>query len=212
MLENDKPTNREGKPRARGLADVTPREFVRVKAELATVMDGRVPTQGLILVTGPAGAGKSTLVAELALELERSKQRVVIIDAEMGDELAAELWTRAGATRRELAGLRRITDDDCGWSDALREAQRLRANVLVVDSVDEWSELAGRDAVLADIRRKGPLAAQMLILAIAHFAREGHLFGTVKADHRGDAVVIVEPEKISQRKCTWAARAERARG
>jgi predicted ATP-dependent serine protease len=165
----------------------------------------------LIVVTGPAGSGKSTLVSELGLQLERAGLRMVVLDAEMGDELATATWTRGGATKAERMGLRRITGEETEWSDALREAVRLQASVVVVDSIDEWGDLAGRDVVLADLRRNGPIATTRLVIAIAHFARDGHLFGTVKTDHRADAVVIVEPERISQTKCTWHPRCAMAR-
>ena len=202
---------------ARGLSDDAQREFVHVQAELLGVLDGRVPRTGLIVVTGPAGSGKSTLVSELGLQLERAGERMVVLDAEMGDELATATWTRGGATKAERMGLRRIASEDAEtgeeieWSHALQEAVRLQASVLVVDSLDEWGDLAGRDVVLADLRRNGPIATTRLVIAIAHFARDGHLFGTVKTDHRADAVVIVEPERISQNKCTWHPRCEMAR-
>lgn len=211
ILESDKPAVHEPRSPARGLAGVPKRKFVRVKATLAQAVGGKIPTCGLILVTGPAGKGKSTLVAELGIELERANHTMVVLDAEMGDELAAELWTRAGASRAERAKLRRINGEETEWSAALEEAERQHASVIVIDSINEWGNLAGREVVLADIRRNGPLATRLLVIAIAHYARAGHLLGGVSADHRCDALITVEAERIWQEKCTWHGPDEIAR-
>lgn len=212
ILVGDKPESREVDettgPVPMGLSPDAKREFVHGDATLLRVLGGKVPTHGLIFVSGPAGAGKSTLVAELAIRLERAKRRLFVLDAEMDEDVAADVWRRAGATKREMAQLRRITDENCVWNEALRAAVENRADVILVDSVDEWGGGQADDEVLKDIRRNGPIAKRSLVLAIAHFAREGHLFGTVKRDHRADAIVIVEPERIYQNKCTWAPRAE----
>ncbi len=197
--------------RARGLPENAKREFVKIDCELGSVVGNKLPTKGLVLVTGPAGSGKSTLAAEACLQLGRSNHRFCVLDAEMGDELATATWKRAGASRSERSKMKRISGEESEWSEALAEAQRLHASVLLIDSLDEWGEMSGRDVVLGDIRRNGPLATNLLVIAIAHFAREGHLLGSVKADHRADAVVIVEPERIYQNKCTWHPRTERAR-
>lgn len=204
-VDDAKPGQTTG-PRPQGLSLQHKQEFVPVDGPLGAVLGAKVPVSGLIFVTGPAGAGKSTLVANLAIQLERAGRRLFVLDAEMDDNTANNVWRRGGATKSERARLRRITDEDCKWTEALDAAVKRHADVILVDSVDEWGE--GGGDVLKDIRRNGPVAKRALVIAIAHFAREGHLFGSVKRDHRANAIVIVEPERIYQNKCTWAPRAE----
>lgn len=207
LCEDAPPVEPQGaSPRGRRLDRVKSREYIATSAELARATAGKWPRRGVVVVSGPGGAGKSTLVAAAALDLMRKGLSVAALDAEMGAELAAYTWKRAGASRAELRALTRLEPDDGPWSE-LRDAAGAH-DVVVVDSLHEWLEVAGKDGTVGDdCGRRGVLARTSLVFVIAHYAKAGHVHGSVKTNHRGDAVIIVTDDAIEAQKCTWAPKA-----
>lgn len=197
------------RPRAHSLADVDEWEFHEVSAQLLACCEARVPLTSSIIVTGPAGVGKSTEVAALVLEWVRAGRKSLVLDAEMGKALAKNTFVRAGAKGADLAKIKRVCPGVDGietFGDACEIVETNRPELVVVDSIDEWERYAegGREEVTQTIGRLGQWAQERIVISIAHYAREGHVFGSVKADHRADTVLTVEGEEIWQKKCTWA--------
>lgn len=176
------------------------RSYLEIDSPLVAGCGGKVPERGVIVVTGPGGAGKTSLVVKAMLELRRMGKTLGALDAEMGDELANYTYRRAGATTRDLRAIRRRTDEQGHWSKLV---DALDVDVVLVDSLHEWIEHSG-NVVRLDCGRKGRLAKRSLVFVVAHFARAGHVKGSTTTDHRGDAMIIVDHEQIEVQKCTWA--------
>ncbi len=96
---------------------------------------GRTGRAHVVGVTGPPGAGKSTLVNELALELRRREQTVAIIAVDptspftggaiLGDRIRMQplgadpqIFVRSMASRGQLGGIARATGDVVSVLDA----------------------------------------------------------------------------------------------
>lgn len=177
------------------------RELVKTRSPLFEATGGVVPTTGVVILSGPAGAGKSTLAAEFVLEMQRDGMRPAhALDAEMSDALANSTWRRAGGRPRELNRLERKTPEDGTWREIVKG---IEGGVVLVDSLHEWQRLDRQ--VVDDCNRRSELATRALVVVIAHYAKAGRVYGDVTAEFRADAVIIVERERITVQKCTWAA-------
>lgn len=176
-----------------------PRQFVAANAILAAGVAKKWPTAGVVVVTGEPGAGKTTLVLEALVELHRQGRICAVFDAEMADELAKPTWQRAGISRREMAKIRRETPETDTWTNLTKSD----ANVVLIDSLHEWT-IEGGKQVAVDCGRRSAWARRALLFVVAHYARAGHVHGSVVTDHRADAILVVTHEQIEVQKCTWA--------
>ncbi len=129
-------------------------------APVAGLLSVAVERGAAVLVAGPRGAGKTSLLGALCFALDRATRSVVIEDT---PELPVESLTRAG---RDVQSLRVATDDDAALSptDAVRTALRLGEGALVVGEVrggearalyEAMRVGAAADAVLGTIHGTG---------------------------------------------------------
>lgn len=196
LVDGPDDDEREQRERLDRVAPSAPR--VRCDAPIASVLDG-LERRACILVTGEPSAGKSTEIAALSTALG---WRTAWLDAEMNKARVLELFCRVGATRAHRARVERLGPPLVRtWQDAVarvREADRL----VVVDSLHEWapSEGARQELLTAALE----LSERALVIVVAHWAREGHAAGSLRADHRVAACVTVTRERVESTKCWWA--------
>lgn len=187
------------------LGKVERRARVRIVAPIAQACGGYLTERGLILVTGPAGVGKSTEVARLVVKLGALGKTHVIMDREMEADLCADVYTRAGASPAFVESVRRV-ENARDWGKAFQLVEATLPDVVVVDSLDRWAE--GSERTRGEIMRdladpETGLKTKALVIVVAQWARAGHVKGSTNADHGADAVVIITKRTIKQDKCRW---------
>jgi predicted ATP-dependent serine protease len=196
---------RVGKP----MGAARPIDVLACAAPLGMTCGGGFMRHGLVAVTGPAGAGKSTEVcaAVLALGLpavwldgEQTEGQCLAMGQRAGSLLG---WSDAHTAAAMGTGGFVMRVPAQRWSEA-REAAR-GARVVVIDSVDEWAGpkvLSGRRRLLKDARRLA--ASADVVFLIVHYTRQNKPKGGTLLDHFVDALVVVEPKRLWQRKTRWA--------
>lgn len=162
---------------------------------IGRALGGKVDASALVLLAGEPGSGKTTLAIELALELARN---VAHCDAEMSQAQCREYWERAGATPEILARVPRI--GAIGWAEALEQVEAMRAEVVIVDSLQRFARNARARAAfvnaLRDLRR--------LVLLISHVNGHGGIVGGTGPEHDCDAELWIQPARVKFLKCRWA--------
>src|SRR5918995_972359 len=133
-----------GDPRAIARAISLIEDEAVAGAELIRRIYGRTGRAYLIGITGPPGAGKSTLVDRLAVEIRKTKQTVGVIAVD------PDVFIRSMATRGHLGGLARATSDVALVLDAAGK------DVVIIETVG-----VGQDEV--DVVRTADISIVVLV-------------------------------------------------
>ncbi len=158
---------------------------------------GRKPPAPRIGITGPPGAGKSTLVAEYALLLRREGRRVGVVAVDptspftggaiLGDRIRMselstdpEVFIRSMATRGSLGGLAARTEELCELLSAWGSDVTLIETVGVGQSELDVAEAA--DTTVVVLTPESGDAIQSLKAGLMEIA---DVFVVNKADHAG---------------------------
>ncbi len=182
--------------------------FRVVSDAVPTVDDLRIPhsvqqlmsnTNGLVLVTGPTGAGKSTTVAALVDRINRTQARHVLTIEDPIEYVHAPI--RSIITQREIGR------DAKGFASALRSALREAPDVLVVGEVRDYETVQ----LLMSAAEAGVLVLATLHTGSAAKAVD-RVIGACPADVQEQAratLSIVMRGVVAQRLCTLASRSGR---
>ena len=140
----------------------------------------RLQPRALVTVTGPPGAGKSTLALRLA---NSSKRPVVVLAAE--ERLGAavgERLSRLGIHRQDFHVIGRTGSVD----DMTRFCKRQKAAILVIDSITATTHQP------SDLRSFISYLSLDLLVAVAQVNKAGAIRGTRELEHESDVVIAVE--------------------
>ncbi|MEP7124285.1 MAG: hypothetical protein ABJE95_25380 [Byssovorax sp.] len=174
-------------------------------SELARVLGG-VRAQGTILLAGEAGAGKSTVAAELAAAVaeERGGLSYWLDRDQQAHDLIATLFTRVNASMDRIVLVEERDPREEGyepldWRSALAHVPG-EAACVVWDSLETWAGSYGEQADLARaVSAHG--AAVKLILCGTNAA--GDVEGLARLRRAGDAVLVLDAEGWLVKKCRW---------
>lgn len=175
-------------------------------AELADVCGGGLMRGGVLLVGGLAGAGKSTLAAELgAIVAEAVGGLVYWLDRDQRNPaLIHETFARTCSSRARLAIVQEREPTDplhvpLTWRSALSMVPAGAACV-VVDSLETWADRAReRHELLRELRVKD---ARVKVV-IAPTNALGGVAGERSLPRAGDATITVTDEALIVDKCRW---------
>jgi predicted ATP-dependent serine protease len=174
-------------------------------AELSLLLHG-IRRLGTIVLAGKAGAGKSTLAAELAAAvaeemdgtsywLDRDQQALDLISA---------VFTRTGSPTDRVTLVRERDRDDPAWEELTWQTALASvpedAACLVVDSLEAWAEHYAEQSLIA--RTVLSHGARVKVL-IAGANKEGKVEGLARLERACDAVVVVTPKEFYVSKCRW---------
>ncbi|MFO0703265.1 MAG: DNA repair protein RadA [Patescibacteria group bacterium] len=165
--------------------------------EFDRVLGGGIPSDGVILLTGEPGIGKSTLLLQAL-----SKQNALYIS---GEESAEQIKERIDRLK--------MPHENLMFSDTLQvesiiegfESLKSKPNVLVVDSIQmlysrgvesmtgSVSQLRETILQLVQFAKKNHVA----LILIGHITKEGDVAGPKIVEHMVDTVLSFEGDKIS---------------
>lgn len=176
--------------------------------EFDQLLGGGIVPGSLILVGGPPGTGKSTLLLQLAGNLNNGGARVVYVSAE---ESAGQ--TRLRAKRLGVGGeILLVTQTDLGA--VLATLDDAAPDILIVDSIQtvglpEIESYAGsvaqvRDcttALMAYAKRSG-----CAVFIVGHVTKDGQIAGPRLLEHLVDVVLYFEGESSGEYRIVRASK------
>ena len=183
------------------LVDVDAGAYSRIDTtlgELNRVLGGGLVAGGVVLLGGEPGVGKSTLLLQALLGMERAGVPTLLVS---GEESAPQVKLRSRRLGGEASELRLLTETQTEAVVACLE--NLRPAVCVVDSVQTlWSaEISSAPGSVAQIREAtGQLlrvakSKGLALLLVGHVTKDGELAGPRVLEHMVDAVLSFEGER-----------------
>jgi DNA repair protein RadA/Sms len=168
--------------------------------ELDRVLGGGLVPGAAVLLAGEPGAGKSTLVLEVAALAARGGQRVLYVT---GEESAAQVRLRAGRTGALEDRLWLAAETDLGA--VLSHVDAVAPDLLVVDSVQTVAstQVEGSAGGVTQVRA---VAAALIGLAkeralatvmVGHVTKDGAVAGPRLLEHLVDVVLHFEGDRHS---------------
>lgn len=164
-------------------------------AEIDRVLGGGLVPGSVVLLGGEPGVGKSTLVLQMAAELARSGETVLIATAE---ESADQVGLRARRLGASGDGLLLLADDDV--DRILAVAEREKPGLLVIDSVQTIG-VAEVDSAPGGVAQVRESAARIIrhakqggpaTVLVGHVTKEGSLAGPKLLEHMVDVVLSLD--------------------
>jgi len=173
--------------------------IVTGNTEFDRVLGGGVVPGSLVLLGGEPGIGKSTLLLQIAQELQKKERRVLYVS---GEESAAQIKMRADRLGPPAAGEIYVLPES-SLEAILGAVGQLHPTDLVVDSVQTtFSEAL--DSTPGSISQVRHVAGQLLNLAktenlpvflIGHVTKDGSIAGPKALEHIVDTVLYFEGER-----------------
>jgi energy-coupling factor transporter ATP-binding protein EcfA2 len=174
-------------------------------AELSHLLHG-IRRLGTVVLAGGAGAGKSTLAAELATAVAEETQGTSYwLDRDQQAlDLIHELFRRTDSPTDRITLIREKDPEDPRWEELTWQKALAcvpaDAACLVVDSLEAWADTYPEQSAIA--RAVLSHGARVKIL-IAGANQEGKVEGLAKLQRASDAVVLVTPNEFYVSKCRW---------
>lgn len=173
-------------------------------AELDELLGGGAVIPSTWIMSGPPGAGKTTLATRVATGVAASAGREALyVSAEMPARMVRDAAERAGA---DLSRLLVWETADLGAVERWCEGQSARPAVVVIDSMQRAEVEGERRASDASVEAAALAAVALsrtcgaLVIAVAHATKEGEVMGPRSTEHDGDAVLWLTHERITVRK------------
>ena len=184
------------------LSEISTTDLPRVAtgdAEFDRVLGGGLVPGSLVLLGGEPGIGKSTLLLQIALTLQKKGRRILYIS---GEESAQQIKMRAERLGSKDAGEIFLLAES-SLEAILGAVDDVRPTDVVVDSIQTTfsEELQSAPGSISQVRH---VAAQFLALAktrhlpvflIGHVTKDGSLAGPKALEHIVDTVLYFEGER-----------------
>lgn len=191
------------------LSEITAGEVKRKASgigELDRVLGGGIVRGEVVLLIGEPGIGKSTLLTQLALNLDK----VVYV---CGEESPAQVKLRVermgempekDSPRRGLQGLSLLAETDVDRVIATIEKEEL--SLLIVDSVQTvtTSDLSGQAGGVAQIKEcssrliKYAKSSGVPVVLVGHVTKDGEMAGPKQLEHMVDAVLDLSGDRFHE--------------
>lgn len=167
-------------------------------SDLDLVLGGGILPEGILLVAGQPGIGKSTLLLQIAAEI--GKRQPVLYAS--GEESAAQVKLRAerlGASRREqLHFVASTSADDIAATIRSRAYQLVIIDSIQTLSLDDITSAPGTVSQITNSSNAIIRAAKMsgaAVVFVGHVTKEGSIAGPKVLEHLVDVVVQFEGDR-----------------
>jgi len=185
------------------LSQVSVQDFERMETgihEFDRMIGGGVVPASLILLGGPPGIGKSTLMLQVSAALAKRKQKNTVLYIS-GEESLSQTKSRADRLGIKSDSLYLLSETNL--ENMLEAVNKVKPDIVIVDSVQTTfrSDLAGAPGSVGQVRE---CAAEFLRLAkskniavflLGHVTKEGDLAGPRVLEHIVDTVLYFETER-----------------
>jgi DNA repair protein RadA/Sms len=166
--------------------------------ELDRVLGGGIVAGSLVLIGGPPGIGKSTLVIQAADKLGRSGARVLYVSGEESERQIKMRGERLGIEADNLFLL-----CETNLTAIIAETDNLRPDLVVIDSIQTvFSEKV--ESAPGSVSQVREVAAQLMFFAkqtgtpvfmTGHVTKEGSIAGPRTLEHIVDTVIYFEGDR-----------------
>ncbi|MBQ9914778.1 MAG: DNA repair protein RadA, partial [Clostridia bacterium] len=186
------------KPTSLTQVDIT--DYQRLKSgisELDRVLGGGVVRGSLVLVGGDPGIGKSTLLLQLAAQLDQKATLFYV----SGEESEKQLKMRSDRLNKEDPSFMVLSETDI--TSVMSALEDIRPDVLIIDSIQtmyhpDISSAPGsvsqvREATLSLMRYAKENATAVFI--VGHVTKDGAIAGPKVLEHMVDCVLYFEGER-----------------
>ncbi len=196
------------KPRA--LTEINPLNETRIitpDKELNRVLGGGIVQGSLILIGGEPGIGKSTLLLQIALQL--NKHKVLYVS---GEESEQQIKMRAERLRfgGEKASFSTVDGDkgcfiltETGTQNIFKQIEQFRPDILVIDSI-QTLQSAFIESGAGSVSQVRECTAELMkfakesgtpVFLIGHITKDGSLAGPKVLEHIVDTVLQFEGDR-----------------
>lgn len=187
--------------KAEAITDITIEKEERVKTKLAEfnrVLGGGVVPGSLVLIGGDPGIGKSTLLLQVAAQLNNGGGTVLYVS---GEESASQIKMRA--ERLELRGTDFYLYAETDLSLIQETIENIKPDYVVIDSIQTMhhpkidsasgsvSQVRESTATLLQLAKMNNIA----IFIVGHVTKEGNIAGPRMLEHMVDTVLYFEGER-----------------
>jgi DNA repair protein RadA/Sms len=166
--------------------------------ELDRVLGGGIVAGSLVLIGGPPGIGKSTIVIQMADKLGQNGTKVLYVSGEESERQIKMRGERLGVTAGNLFLL---PETDLG--SILAEAEKLKPDFVIVDSIQtvHSDRVESAPGSVSQVRES---AAQLMMFAkqtatpvfiTGHVTKEGSIAGPKTLEHIVDTVLYFEGDR-----------------
>lgn len=165
--------------------------------EVDRVLGGGVVAGSVTLLAGEPGVGKSTLALQIALQMGRDADVLLVC----GEEAPQQVRSRAVRLGTAPKGISTLTDPSIGA--VLGAMEETGAPIVIVDSIQTLydPELSSAPGSVAQVRECGARLARAArelsstVICIGHVTKDGAVAGPRVLEHLVDAVVTFEGDR-----------------
>ncbi len=170
--------------------------------ELNRVLGGGLPRGGFVLVGGPPGIGKSTLLLQMAGGLAKDGLKILYVSAEESFEQTSARAHRLGIKTSNIS-----VASENEVNAIIQLVEQYKPDLLILDSIQTvfLSDLPAAPGSVSQVRES---AGRFLVLAkqrglsvvlVGHVTKDGNLAGPKVLEHMVDCVLSFEGDQSSFR-------------
>ncbi len=165
-------------------------------AELNRVLGGGIVPGSLILIGGEPGIGKSTLMLQIALNLNH--KRVLYVS---GEESAQQIKMRADRMQHQSVNCFILTETST--TNIFKEVKELDPDILVIDSIQTLTT-PKMESAAGSVGQVKECTAELMrfakenripVFLIGHITKDGAIAGPKVLEHMVDAVLQFEGDR-----------------
>lgn len=179
------------------LSTLNKEDYLRVPSgigEVDRVLGGGIVPGAVMLLSGDPGIGKSTLLSQLAINVDQNKQTVLYV---AGEESARQIKLRIDRLKKD-ANLAVLNETDV---DVIAEViRKINPKLVVIDSIQtmETNDLSSAAGSVSQVREAAHRLQKLAknthtpIFIIGHVTKEGVVAGPRTLEHIVDVVLNLE--------------------